>query len=72
VQLGKLGAAQAALDDFTAAIRLAPNEPHLYVLRSHVHTLLGCGAAAQADLDTAARLSRAGGAVANTPDLMAM
>ena len=68
VLLGKPGAAQAALDDFTAAIRLAPGEPHLYVLRSHVHTLLGCDAAAQADLDTAARLSRGGGAVASTPE----
>ncbi len=65
VQLSKPGAVQAALEDFTAAIRLAPGEPHLYVLRSHVHALLGNDAAAQADLDTAARLGTDGGAAAS-------
>jgi hypothetical protein len=37
---------------------LAPVEPHLYILRSHVFTLLGRESAARADLDTAARLGR--------------
>ncbi len=49
-------AAEAVLQDFTEAIRLAPQEPHLYVLRSHVFTLIGRDASAQADLETAARL----------------
>jgi len=31
----------AALDDFEEAIRLAPGEPHLYVLRDHARSLLG-------------------------------
>lgn len=62
VRLGKAGAAEAALEDFTAAIRLAPGEPHLYLLRSHVFALLGRDAAASADLETAARLGRDGGA----------
>jgi tetratricopeptide (TPR) repeat protein len=30
----------AALDDFTEAIRLAPEEPHLYALREQAHRLL--------------------------------
>lgn len=30
-----------ALADFSAAIQLAPREPHLYLLRAHAHTLLG-------------------------------
>ena len=50
-------AAESALQDFTAAIRLAPNEPHLYLLRSHVFALLGRDESARADLETAARLS---------------
>ena len=49
-------AAEAVLQDFTEAIRLAPEEHHLYVLRSHVFTLLGRDSSARADLETAARL----------------
>jgi tetratricopeptide (TPR) repeat protein len=48
---------EAALKDFTEAIRLAPGEPHLYVLRSQAFTLLGHDSAARADLDAAARLA---------------
>jgi tetratricopeptide (TPR) repeat protein len=68
VRLSKPGAAEAALQDFTAAIDLAPGEPHLYILRSHVFALLGCNSAARADLDTAARLGRNGGAAAPTEE----
>jgi hypothetical protein len=49
-------AAEAVLRDFTEAIRLAPEEQHLYALRSHVFTLLGRESSARADLETAARL----------------
>jgi len=35
------GAAGAALRDFDEAIRLAPDEPNLYMLRTHAQTLLG-------------------------------
>jgi tetratricopeptide (TPR) repeat protein len=56
IRLGEPGAAESALQDFTEAIRLAPDEPHLYVLRSHVFTLLGRESSARADLETAARL----------------
>jgi tetratricopeptide (TPR) repeat protein len=31
----------AALQDLNEAIRLAPEEPHLYILRGQVHSLLG-------------------------------
>jgi tetratricopeptide (TPR) repeat protein len=58
VRLGQAGAAEAALQDFTAAIRLAPDEPHLYLLRSHVYALLGREAEARADLQAAALLGR--------------
>jgi tetratricopeptide (TPR) repeat protein len=58
IRLGESAAAESALQDFTDAIRLAPAEPHLYILRSHVFTLLGRESAARADLDTAARLGR--------------
>ena len=56
IRLGASAAAESALQDFTDAIRMAPAEPHLYMLRSHVYTLLGRESAARADLDTAARL----------------
>ena len=56
MRLGGPESAESALQDFTEAIRLAPDEPHLYILRSHVFTLLGRDAAARADLETAARL----------------
>jgi Flp pilus assembly protein TadD len=49
-------AAEAVLQDFTEAIRLAPEEHHLYVLRSHIFTLLGRDSSARADLEMAARL----------------
>jgi tetratricopeptide (TPR) repeat protein len=49
-------AAEAVLQDFTEAIRLAPEEPHLYVLRSHIFALLGRDSSARDDLETAARL----------------
>ena len=55
-------AAEAALHDFTEAIRLAPEEHHLYVLRSHIFTLLGRDSSARADLETAARLRGDAGA----------
>jgi tetratricopeptide (TPR) repeat protein len=56
INLGKPGAAESALKDFTEAIRLAPHEAHLYILRSHVFTLLGRDSSARADLEAAARL----------------
>ena len=56
IRLAQSAAAESALHDFTDAIRLAPGEPHLYILRSHVYTLLGRESAARADLDIAARL----------------
>ena len=49
-------AAEAVLQDFTEAIRLAPKEHHLYVLRSHIFTRLGHDSSARSDLETAARL----------------
>jgi tetratricopeptide (TPR) repeat protein len=58
IRLGESAAAESALQDFTDAIRLAPFEPHLYMLRSHVFTLLGRESAARADLDTATRVGR--------------
>jgi tetratricopeptide (TPR) repeat protein len=48
--------AESALRDFNRAIRLAPREAHLYLLRSRAYTLLGRDAPARADLETAARL----------------
>lgn len=58
IRIGESNAAESALQDFTDAIRLAPAEPHLYILRSHVLTLLGRESAARVDLQTAARLGR--------------
>jgi hypothetical protein len=43
----------AALHDFTEAIRLAPAEPHLYVLRAQAHHLLGDELSARADCEMA-------------------
>lgn len=45
----------AALDDFTEAIRLAPDEPHLYVLRGQAHRLLGDEMSARNDCEMASR-----------------
>jgi tetratricopeptide (TPR) repeat protein len=56
MRLGEPDGAEAALKDFAEAIRLAPDEPHLYILRSHVFTLLGRDSSARADLETAVRL----------------
>ena len=56
IRLGQSDGVEAALKDFTEAIRLAPGEPHLYILRSEVFTLLGRDTFARADLETAARL----------------
>jgi Flp pilus assembly protein TadD len=64
MRLGEPDAAESALRDFTEAIRLAPDEPHLYILRSHVFTLLGQESAARADLEAAARLGGDTGATA--------
>jgi tetratricopeptide (TPR) repeat protein len=61
LRLGEPNAAESALQDFTEAIRLAPGEPHLYILRSHVLTLLGRESSARSDLETAARLDGAAG-----------
>jgi tetratricopeptide (TPR) repeat protein len=62
--LAEPDAAESALRDFTEAIRLAPDEPHLYILRSHVFTLLGRDSSARADLEAAARLGGDTGAPA--------
>jgi tetratricopeptide (TPR) repeat protein len=56
IRLGQPDAAESALQEFTEAIRLAPGEPHLYILRSHVFTVLGRDSSARADLEAAARL----------------
>jgi len=56
MRLAEPDAAESALNDFTEAIRLAPDEPHLYILRSYVVTVLGQDSSARADLETAARL----------------
>jgi cytochrome c-type biogenesis protein CcmH/NrfG len=39
----RAGNAALAAQDFAEAIRLAPNEPHLYLLREQAYTLLGDG-----------------------------
>lgn len=64
MRLGEPNAAESALQDFTEAIRLAPDEPHLYILRSHVFTLLGRDSSARADLEAAVRLRGDTGAAA--------
>jgi Flp pilus assembly protein TadD len=46
-----------ALDDFSTAIKLAPEEPHLYVLRGHAYRLLGDEASAQRDFVQASLLA---------------
>jgi len=47
----------AALQDFNEAIRLAPREAHLYVLRGYARTLLGDELSARADYEAAAALN---------------
>jgi tetratricopeptide (TPR) repeat protein len=64
LRLGEPDAAESALKDFTEAIRLAPREPHLYILRSRAFTLLGRDPAARADLEAAARLGADAGTAA--------
>jgi tetratricopeptide (TPR) repeat protein len=46
----------AGIEDISAAIRLAPKEAHLYVLRGQGYVLLGDLESAQRDSDTAIRL----------------
>jgi len=46
-----------AIDDFTAAIRLAPDEAQLYSLRAQAWNLKGDAAAAQSDSEAAVSLS---------------
>jgi tetratricopeptide (TPR) repeat protein len=48
---------EAAIHDFSEAIRLAPGEPHLYLLRGHVHGLLGDQTLSQSDCARAAVLA---------------
>ena len=59
IRLAEPDAAESALQDFNEAIRLAPDESHLYLLRSHVLALLGRESDARADMETAARLDEA-------------
>jgi tetratricopeptide (TPR) repeat protein len=49
--------AEAALRDFSEAIRLAPGEAHLYALRGHTYSLLGDEEASSSDYARAASLS---------------
>jgi Tfp pilus assembly protein PilF len=48
---------QGALEDFSQAIRLAPQERHLYVLRARVYSAMGQESPAQQDYETASRLA---------------
>ena len=48
--------AEAALRDFSEAIRLAPGEAHLYALRGHAYSLLGDEPASRSDYARAAEL----------------
>jgi Flp pilus assembly protein TadD len=47
---------EGALSDFSEAIRLAPHERHLYLLRAHVYSEIGQDDPAQHDYGTASRL----------------
>ena len=51
------GREEAALRDFSEAIRLAPGEAHLYMLRAQVHNLLGDENSARGDFAKAAELA---------------
>jgi tetratricopeptide (TPR) repeat protein len=46
-----------ALADFSAAIKLAPREPHLYLLRARAHGILGDELSAQSDYRQASALA---------------
>ncbi len=48
--------AEAALEDFSEAIRLAPGEAHLYALRGHAFSLLGDESRSRSDFARAAEL----------------
>lgn len=47
---------RGALDDLSQAIRLAPEERHLYLLRARVYSAMGEASPAQQDYQTASRL----------------
>jgi Flp pilus assembly protein TadD len=47
---------RGALQDFSDAIRLAPQERHLYFLRAQVYSMIGQETPAQHDYETASRL----------------
>ncbi len=47
---------ELALQDFSEAIRIEPNEPHLYLIRAQVHRLLGDDTSSRRDAGTAAAL----------------
>ena len=46
-----------AVQDFSAAIQLAPREPHLYLLRARAYSLLGDEASSRQDCQQASRLA---------------
>ena len=50
----------AAIQDFSEAIRLAPQEAHLYLLRGHAYSLRGDEASARSDYARAAALAGEG------------
>lgn len=54
------GQMEAALRDFSEAIRLGPREPHLYLLRAHVYGLLGDETSSRSDCQRAAALAGEG------------
>jgi tetratricopeptide (TPR) repeat protein len=56
MHLSQPNSAGKALQDFSEAIRLAPEEPHLYRLRGQAHNLLGDDSAASRDNAIAAAL----------------
>jgi len=47
---------QGALEDFSEAIRLAPQERHLYLLRARVYGAMGQDSPAQWDYEAASRM----------------
>jgi Tfp pilus assembly protein PilF len=47
---------RGGVDDFSEAIRLAPQERHLYLLRAEVYRTMGKESPAQHDYETASRL----------------
>jgi tetratricopeptide (TPR) repeat protein len=69
VYLWRQGSASKALQDFTEAIGLAPEEPHLYWLRGQSYRQLGADAAALQDDVAAAALSGKEGHPLPVPEL---